>query len=820
MNKCELLSPAGEIDSAYAAIHCGADAIYLGLRKFSARAEAENFTPDQLSEITAFAHSLTQRRRVFVTINTLVLNHEIPELIEMLATISEIGVDAVIVQDLGVIHIIKKYFPSLTLHGSTQLAIHNLAGAIALREMGFRRVTLARELTLKEISTIAKQSGIEVETFLHGALCYSYSGLCLYSSMLRGSSGNRGRCNYPCRDSFEQKSGKKSFTFSMKDIALPDDLASLREAGVASLKIEGRKKSPLYVAATTSYYRALLDGKPGPEEKKSYEDDIKTIFSRPWTNLYVRSSNNTDTVDTETVGHRGAPIGKVQTVLNTGSNNARLQFRTERPIERHDGMQIDLPGRPFGFPVDTLIIMPESGKGQGKTVFEAPAGSFVQVVLPLDHPEISKNATIYCSSSQAVKRRYKFTRPKPGEFKIRKGIDVEIVVSESHLTATASHSSAKAKSEIIGSFEKGKKPEGMEAMAKQSFEKLGDTDFTLNKFSLNNPSKLFVPVSILNRLRRDVTSNLRSEIATQTKTVINGIKDSLKTLSIQASAPEVKWSIKTDAFSNISAFDVSDWKDISELVVDIGNESSSCLTEKLDKYSSLIGKDKIRIALPVITRDIEENGLKEKIDKLKSHGWTRWEASNLSAWQFLHPSPPSAINTTKSFISELSSDFQLYVLNRAAALQLSQLGVKRFTLSPEDGLENMSGLLREFGAKATVIIYQDTPMFISETCAYSKIIGKCADRKKCFTGEFPLVSGKKEHVIVTNRNCRSVVISATPYCIVNHMKSLVDTGARRFRVDYIFRNYEPDRAVEIWHMLRNGKKPKSTFEANFTSTIL
>ena len=132
----------------------------------------------------------------------------------------------------------------------------------------------------------------------------------------------------------------------------------------------------------------------------------------------------------------------------------------------------------------------------------------------------------------------------------------------------------------------------------------------------------------------------------------------------------------------------------------------------------------------------------------------------------------------------------------------------------------MSGLLREFGAKATVIIYQDTPMFISETCAYSKIIGKCADRKKCFTGEFPLVSGKKEHVIVTNRNCRSVVISATPYCIVNHMKSLVDTGARRFRVDYIFRNYEPDRAVEIWHMLRNGKKPKSTFEANFTSTIL
>ena len=199
--------------------------------------------------------------------------------------------------------------------------------------------------------------------------------------MLRGGSGNRGRCNYPCRDSFEAKPGDKCFPFSMKDIALPDELDSLKEAGVISFKIEGRKKSPLYVAATTVYYRKLMDGTLKESDKKKYEDDIKTIFSRPWTNLYVRSKDNTDAVDSETVGHRGAPIGRVQIILNSNSRLPKLQFVTERSIERHDGLQIDLPGRPFGFPVDTLLLMSENGKGQGKTVFEAPAGSTVLLSL-------------------------------------------------------------------------------------------------------------------------------------------------------------------------------------------------------------------------------------------------------------------------------------------------------------------------------------------------------------------------------------------------------------------------------------------------------
>ncbi|HTU90768.1 MAG TPA: peptidase U32 family protein, partial [Gemmataceae bacterium] len=172
----ELLAPAGGPEAAFAAFHFGADAVYLGLKKFSARAEAENFTLAEVDEITAYAHRLQPRRRVFVTINTLIRQDELAELIEAVAALADIGVDALIVQDLGVYHLVREHFPLLELHASTQLSVHNRAGAETLRRLGFRRVVLARELTFEEVRDITTTSGIETEVFIHGALCYSYSG--------------------------------------------------------------------------------------------------------------------------------------------------------------------------------------------------------------------------------------------------------------------------------------------------------------------------------------------------------------------------------------------------------------------------------------------------------------------------------------------------------------------------------------------------------------------------------------------------------------------------------------------------------------------
>ncbi len=243
----ELLAPAGGPDAAFAAFHYGADAVYLGLKKFSARAEAENFTLDECAEVTAYAHSLTPRRRVFVTINTVIRTDEMRELVEDVGALADIGVDAIILQDIGVYHVLRKHFPELELHASTQLAVHNRAGADALARLGFRRVVLARELTIEEVRDVTATAGVETEVFIHGALCYSYSGLCLFSSQTNGRSGNRGKCAYSCRDSFEvsgapdalrdgsavKRDPAQGFPFSMKDLALPDHLPALRAAGVS-----------------------------------------------------------------------------------------------------------------------------------------------------------------------------------------------------------------------------------------------------------------------------------------------------------------------------------------------------------------------------------------------------------------------------------------------------------------------------------------------------------------------------------------------------------------------------------------------------------
>ena len=253
---------------------------------------------------------------------------------------ADIGVDALIIQDLGVYHVVRTHFPELELHASTQLAVHNRAGAEALDRLGFTRVVLARELTFEEVRDITATGGVETEVFIHGALCYSYSGLCLFSSQTLGRSGNRGKCAYSCRDSFEvtgapdalrdgtpvKRDPAHGFPFSMKDLALPDHLPALRAAGVSCFKIEGRKKSPLYVATTTDYYRKLLDGRLAAGERAVQEADLQTVFSRPWTRLFVESHKDKEVADRDTVGHRGTLIGRVESV-----RGSRLRFRTARP---------------------------------------------------------------------------------------------------------------------------------------------------------------------------------------------------------------------------------------------------------------------------------------------------------------------------------------------------------------------------------------------------------------------------------------------------------------------------------------------------------
>lgn len=312
MKELELLAPAGSLKTLKAVIHAGADAVYLGGSMFGARAYANNFNEEELLEAIRFGH--IHGRKIILAVNTLLKEYELGQLYDYLRPYYEAGVDAVIVQDMGVMEFIKTHFPNLPIHTSTQMTITNVEGARLLKEQGVERVVTAREMSLEEIQRIHDEVGVELESFIHGALCYCYSGQCLFSSIIGGRSGNRGRCAQPCRLSYEVLQGEKSLTghhatpiLSLKDMCTLPFLYELADHGVYSFKIEGRMKTPEYAAGAVSIYRkymdSYLDGSRIPVEKKDIRALLELGNRGGFTNGYYYHHNDSDMLSGESASH-------------------------------------------------------------------------------------------------------------------------------------------------------------------------------------------------------------------------------------------------------------------------------------------------------------------------------------------------------------------------------------------------------------------------------------------------------------------------------------------------------------------------------------
>lgn len=312
MKELELLAPAGSLKTLKAVIHAGADAVYLGGSMFGARAYANNFNEEELLEAIRFGH--IHGRKIILAVNTLLKEYELGQLYDYLRPYYEAGVDAVIVQDMGVMEFIKTHFPNLPIHTSTQMTITNVEGARLLKEQGVERVVTAREMSLEEIQRIHDEVGVELESFIHGALCYCYSGQCLFSSIIGGRSGNRGRCAQPCRLSYEVLQGEKSLTghhatpiLSLKDMCTLPFLYELADHGVYSFKIEGRMKTPEYAAGVVSIYRkymdSYLDGSRIPVEKKNIRALLELGNRGGFTNGYYYHHNDSDMLSGESASH-------------------------------------------------------------------------------------------------------------------------------------------------------------------------------------------------------------------------------------------------------------------------------------------------------------------------------------------------------------------------------------------------------------------------------------------------------------------------------------------------------------------------------------
>ena len=740
MNDIELLAPAGSFETALAAFQAGADAVYLGMNAFSARAEAVNFTPAQLRDLLAYARQPRpghMPRRVYVTFNTLLDDAQLPEAAETLALLEELRPDGLIVQDLGVARMIRRNFPGLELHASTQLVAHNLEGVLALKELGFTRVVLAREMSLEDIRSITKRCGCEIEVFVHGALCYSLSGLCLFSAMEKNRSGNRGKCAYCCRLSYTDAAGSRALPFSMRDLRLDDRLEQLRDAGVASLKIEGRMKSPLYVSTVTKHYREILDA----ARQETTRADLETVFSRRTTHLYAdgypKSERQTveqsaAMVDPTSLGHLGTPIGTVKRLTKDREGRTWLRFHTNRALEKHDGLQfVSEGGKPYGFGIsDMRVALSRS------TVFSVRAGSDVEIAVPeparpapadarrdgrpsrdrrgtepaAEAAPIQPGATVYCSASNEVKRRFPVPSFRPSDVQAGVRVDISVTLAADVITATANGLSVRQACMLTPS----QHPERTEEAVRKAFSRLGETEWFLGDLTLADPDRLFAPASVLNEVRRQLVEQLdAARLATRREKIATALADLEQASAPEGTAvPDVPARVLKMRLDQTLPDDACEY---DELVIGIGHRAGkdveAGLTRLADELRALAEQagdpvPALRLALPVFTFERDFNALRSAVKHMVKAGISAWEAADLAGLRLLR----------QLGLEDITADWTLYALNRSALAELQALGLVRCVTSPENNFENLQVLANHTGAPAVeFLVQQSTPLFISLT---------------------------------------------------------------------------------------------------------
>ena len=477
----EVLAPAGNRECLERACAAGANAVYLGYAAFSARAGAGNFDEAALREAVDFAH--LHHMRVHVTVNTLIKEEEMPQVVQVLRLLNSIPVDAVLVQDLGVLDLCRKCFPSLPVHASTQMSIHNQTGVLWCKAMGMTRAVLARECSLSEIAKAA-QAGIEVEVFGHGAQCVGVSGQCLFSSMIGGRSGNRGRCAQPCRMQYTWR-GKTAGWLSPRDVCMRDHLDSLLKAGVSSVKLEGRLKRPEYVAVVASSYRKGVDGAesgafaPADTEEKQ---GLLQIFQRGgFMDGYAMGCEDAGVICPDRVNHGGVAIGQVVKV-----SGSMMQVALTQPLHDGDGLQL------------------RGADGDRELIYaghDTPAGETAAVRLRPGLRAKVGDLVIRLTDAQQLSQAQAMTIPAiPVQMHLiaypGKPLTLEVTDGTSRVRCQGD-AVAPAKNRAL-----------TEEDACRCLEKTGDTPFVMESCQVDTAGS-FVPVSLLNAIRREALEALK-----------------------------------------------------------------------------------------------------------------------------------------------------------------------------------------------------------------------------------------------------------------------------------------------------------------------
>lgn len=732
----EILAPAGSFDALRAAVWAGADAVYLGGQSFNARANATNFGPDELKQAVLLAHRAGVK--VYVTVNTLLKEHELPAALHFLAELYNLGVDAVIMQDLGLAKLSRQHLPELELHASTQCTTASLAGAMAMSEIGFQRVVLARELTAAQVRQISAASPIQTEVFVHGALCVAYSGQCLYSSMVGGRSGNRGMCAQSCRlPSHLLDSKRHGHLLSPRDLNLIEHIPLLMGLNAAAWKIEGRARGADYVAEVVSIYRealeSYLESPGGYHVPPDVPPRLSQAFNREFTTGLMLGASGSEFYNPKRPGNQGLFVGKVidakakRTVVllegdvSAGDLLAFLSAGTEimSPTSRLSGETLELRSDPAVTPLPGEIVT---------RLFDSRRSADLRSAYLSHEPELAPVS-------------WHITGAVGLPLRLRAGNGEVFVTVESESALSYARTQALSHSGV-----------------QQQLAKLGGTPFVLGEVVYDLPDGLFLPLSELNDCRRRATEKLVNLVYGQPHSVV---------LPVRHVAPKAKRGMGkttigatvlsvTEARAAVSAG--ADWLAFGREWIESG------LLGHIAAFREVRSSVNVPVALrlPRILHSDEESQIIALIEP---------------DWEVL-ASSPGIILAAGAAVSIVRGDIGLNVFNSATA---SSLPLSSATLSLELNRDEVVAALETCTVPLEMIVHDRSLLMVHENCILGD--GSCSRQGHCRRRDTLHDRKGLDFPVHTDYRCRSYLLNSRPLSLIGHLRDMTALGISRLRLE-------------------------------------
>lgn len=754
--KVEILSPAGSYESLKAAIAAGADAVYIGGSRFGARAFADNLQEDKLLEAIDYVH--LHGRKIYLTVNTLLKEKELQEeLYEYLLPYYKQGLDAVIVQDMGVLQFVKQHFPDLPIHASTQMTITNVLGAKMLEGLGVERVVTARELQLDEVTEISSQTNLEIESFVHGALCYCYSGQCLYSSLLGGRSGNRGQCAQPCRLPYKVGGDKDTqYIMSLKDMCTLEYIPELVEAGIYSFKIEGRMKKPEYVALVTAMYRKYVDlyfekGKKGFRVEPKDREMLMDLYNRGGSHGgYYHTKNGRDMLSLTRPNHAGVPA--LQVIKSTGKN-----VSVKALVDIHKGDVIELPDG-----AENYTFASDVREGQTATIITHKKQVFEkqQVLCRTRNEQLISDI-----HENIIKREVK--EKINGKLILSSTDFAKLTVSYGDIIVDATGDIAQ---EAIN------QPMDVARIEKQ-MRKTGNTPFEFETLDIELHGNLFMPMQSLNELRRNALEELERRIVSAYRRD-GGIEPSPQKIS-QYNSEISRESKETETTAYMHAYvehleqfyEAKEHNCIRRIYLDCNaidnvwnNDSIISLIEEAHEKEK-----EIYFCMPHIFR-------KDTIQKYEAHyepifgqDWDGVLIRNYESYEFLR---------THSYKGNIVTDYNLYQFNSYA----KSFWLKNEVESTTAPLELNYRELQDVGVESSeLIVYGYLPMMVSAQC-----IRKTTEGCKKQKGTLTFKDRYQKTFIVKNHcdYCYNMIYNTAPLVLTDQKAEIESLQPKALRLNF------------------------------------